>query len=137
MNCFISRRPLSASATSVCVIPHKGEYFVPKHLRYVRTHSICTSISSSTLTSFTLSVLLSVSLYLFLYLVLYLYCSHSAAIYRTLRQPCHIIYLHLYICIFDSTSILYLLLSLSLLRLRLHPFFLKSSSPSSFRSPYY
>ena len=34
---FFEFRPLSASATSVCVIPNKGEYFVPKHLRYVRT----------------------------------------------------------------------------------------------------
>jgi hypothetical protein len=28
-------KPLSASATSVCVIPHKGEYFIPKHLRTI------------------------------------------------------------------------------------------------------
>ena len=28
-------KPLSASATSVCVIPQKGEYFVPGHLRTI------------------------------------------------------------------------------------------------------
>ena len=30
-----SYKPLSASATSVCVIPQKGEYFVPAHLRTI------------------------------------------------------------------------------------------------------
>ena len=28
-------RPLSASATAVCVIPPQGEYFIPKHLHTV------------------------------------------------------------------------------------------------------
>ena len=82
MLCFLSRRPLSASATSVCVIPHKGEYFVPKHLRYVHTYALYLHlylvlyIHSPHFISFSL----------YLYLFLYLYCFHSTALYPTLHQ---------------------------------------------------
>ena len=95
MLCFLSRRPLSASATSVCVIPHKGEYFVPKHLRYVRTYALylhslpslylLSSNSHSTSTSTSTSFSTFTTLILLLFILL------------SIRQLYHVVFFHCYL----------------------------------------